>query len=75
MEASHIGQLKELIDLQPADRRIVVDLNDVKLADRVAVMFLGDCEAAGVSLQNCPAFIREWIARETAERGRGRNDE
>ena len=75
MEASHIAQLKDLIELQPADRLIVVDLNEVKLADRDAVIFLGDCEAAGVTLLNCPAFIREWIARETAERDGGRTDD
>ena len=69
MEASHIGQLKELIELQRPSQRTVMDLKDVKLADRDAVRFLGACEDAGVSLQNCPAFIREWIAREDAEGG------
>ena len=73
MEASHIAQLKELIELQRPSQHTVVDLKDVKLADRDAVRFLGACEDAGVSLQNCPAFIREWIARE-AEGGE-QNDE
>ena len=74
MEASHIAQLKELIELQRPSQRTVMDLKDVKLADRDAVRFLGACEDAGVSLRNCPAFIREWIAREEAEGGE-RNDE
>jgi hypothetical protein len=74
MEASHIAQLKELIELQRPSQRTVMDLKDVKLADRDAVRFLGACEDAGVSLRNCPAFIREWIAREEAEGGE-QNDE
>ena len=74
MEASHIAQLKELIELQRPGQRTVMDLKDVKLADRDAVRFLGACEDAGVSLRNCPAFIREWIAREEAEGGE-QNDE
>jgi hypothetical protein len=74
MEASHIAQLKELIDLQRPSQRTVMDLKDVKLADRDAVRFLGACEDAGVSLRHCPAFIREWIAREEAEGGE-QNDE
>jgi hypothetical protein len=69
MEASHVAQLKELIELQRPSQRTVMDLKDVKLADRDAVRFLGTCEDAGVSLRNCPAFIREWIAREEAEGG------
>ena len=75
MEASHVAQLKELIELQRPNQRTAVDLRDVKLADRDAVRFLSACEDAGVSLQNCPAFIREWIARETSEGGRDRNDD
>ena len=73
MEAIHISELKELLALQPSDRRPVLDLKNIKLADREAVRFLSKCEAAGVTLQNCPAFIREWIAREDAEGGGERN--
>ena len=69
MEASHVAHLKELIERQRPSQRTVVDLKDVKLVDRDAVTFLSACEDAGVSLQNCPAFIREWMAREEAEGG------
>jgi anti-anti-sigma regulatory factor len=34
---------------------IVLDLRDVRLADRDAVKFLRDCEADGMKLENCPA--------------------
>jgi hypothetical protein len=36
----------------------------VRLADRDAVRFLRDCEADGMKLENCPAYVREWMERE-----------
>jgi len=41
-----------------------LDLRDVRLADRDSVKFLRDCEAEGMKLENCPAYVREWIERE-----------
>jgi len=43
---------------------VVLDLKDIKLVNRDAVKFLAHCEADGARLENCPAYIREWIARE-----------
>ena len=46
--------MKALLD---ADyRTIVLDLRDVRLADRDAVKFLRDREADGMQLENCPAY-------------------
>jgi predicted metal-binding protein len=54
--------LKALFD---ADyRTIVLDLRDVRLADRDAVKFLRSCERDGMKLENCPAYVREWMDRE-----------
>jgi len=39
-------------------------LRDVRLADRDAVTFLRVCEADGMKLENCPAYVREWMDRE-----------
>ena len=62
MKAEEVAELKALFD---ADyRSIVLDLQDVRLADRDAVKFLRDCEADGMKLENCPAYIREWMDRE-----------
>ena len=48
-----------------SDRRdVVLDLKEIRLVDRDAVLFLARCESAGVDLDNCPAYIREWIDRE-----------
>jgi hypothetical protein len=45
-------------------RNIVLDLRDVRLADRDSVRFLRDCEADGMKFENCPAYVREWMDRE-----------
>jgi predicted metal-binding protein len=62
MKAEKIAELKTLFD---ADyKTIVLDLRDVRLADRDAVKFLRDCERDGMKLENCPAYAREWMERE-----------
>ena len=62
MKAEEVAELKTLFD---ADfRTIVLDLRDVRLADRDAVKFLRHCEAGGMKLENCPAYVREWMERE-----------
>ena len=62
MEAEHVVELKELFDHDY--RNIVLDLGDLRLADRDAVRFLKGCEGDGMNLQNCPAYVREWMDRE-----------
>ena len=62
MEAEHVSELKELFDRDY--RNIILDLRDLRLADRNAVRFLRGCEADGMKLENCPAYVREWMDRE-----------
>jgi predicted metal-binding protein len=62
MEARHLAELKMLFDRDY--RNIILDLRDLRLADRDAVKFLRGCEADGMKLENCPAYIREWMDRE-----------
>ena len=62
MEAEQVPELKELLDRDY--RNIILDLRDVRLADRDAVRFLKGCEADGMKLENCPLYIREWMGRE-----------
>jgi len=62
IETAQVRELKELFD---RDRRnIILDLRDVRLADRDAVRFLRGCAADGIKLENCPAYVREWMDRE-----------
>jgi hypothetical protein len=62
MEAEHVVELKELFDIDY--RNIILDLRELRLADRDAVKFLRSCERHGMKLENCPAYVREWMDRE-----------
>jgi predicted metal-binding protein len=62
MKAEEVAELKALFATDY--RSIVLDLRDVRLADRDAVKFLRDCQADGMKLENCPAYVREWMERE-----------
>jgi predicted metal-binding protein len=62
MEAEQVTELKELLDRDY--QNIILDLRDVRLADRDAVRFLKGCEADGMKLENCPAYVREWMDKE-----------
>ena len=62
MEAEHVVELKELF--RNDYRNIILDLRELRLADRDAVNFLRSCERHGMRLENCPAYVREWMDRE-----------
>jgi hypothetical protein len=62
MAAEEVAELKKHFDCEYQD--IVLDLRDVRLAHRDAVRFLRACEADGMKLENCPAYVREWMGRE-----------
>ena len=64
IRAEELAELQRLLEVEGQDRRIVLDLKEVKLVDRDAVRFLARCEANGIQLKNCPAYIREWIVRD-----------
>jgi anti-anti-sigma regulatory factor len=64
MHGENIAQLEELLRSEATGHRIVLDLKDVTLVNDVAVSFLSRCEADGITLRNCPAYIREWITRQ-----------
>lgn len=68
MHGENIEQLEELLRSEATGHRMVLDLKDVTLVNDDAVSFLSRCEADGITLRNCPAYIREWITRQ--QRGR-----
>jgi hypothetical protein len=65
IEAEDIDELRGLFELEDASLKIALDLRDVTLVDRDGVKFLAVCEGNGIQLENCPAYIREWIGRES----------
>jgi hypothetical protein len=64
MDEGNVAELKGLMEAETSGRRIVLELSDLTLVDRDAVRFLDRCEQENIKLENCPAYIREWIARE-----------
>jgi hypothetical protein len=68
LEADNVGELSALLAAEPEGQPVVLDLKDVVLVDRDAVRFLRERERDGMSLRNCPPYIREWIARKEEQR-------
>ena len=64
VEGEHLAELKRVIGLEARRHNLVLDLRDVTLVDQSAIRFLARCEAESVMLENCPAYIRDWIAAE-----------
>jgi len=60
----NLEELQKLFREELVERRLVLDLKEVKLVDRDSIKFLARYENNGVRLDNCPAFIREWIMKE-----------
>jgi hypothetical protein len=54
--------------LEEEEGVVIIDLKDVLIVDREAIKLLAVCESNGIELRNCPAYIREWVTRETADR-------
>jgi anti-anti-sigma regulatory factor len=61
MDEEHIAELEALISSEAKGLRIILDLKDLTLVNQDAVSFLERCEANSITLENCPAYIREWI--------------
>jgi hypothetical protein len=64
LEGRELTELQRVIASESANRKIALDLRDVKLVDQETVTFLARCETGGAQLRNCPGYIREWINRE-----------
>lgn len=62
IEAKHIAEVQSLFDRER--RSVLLDLKEVDLVDRDVVRFLARSEAGGIGIDNCHAYIREWILRE-----------
>src|ERR1700757_974376 len=60
-----VEMLRDLLDREKS--AVPIDLKDVVLVDREAVLFLALRESNGVELRNCPAYIREWITKQRVD--------
>jgi hypothetical protein len=65
LDSDNVNELCQVVDAERAGGVLVLDLTDLVLADRDAVLFLREYEARGrVALRNCPAYVRRWMADE-----------
>jgi anti-anti-sigma regulatory factor len=62
VQAEHLAELETQI--KESGSKIALDLEEVNLVDVEVVRFLGRCDEAGVTLVNCPPYIRDWIGKE-----------
>ena len=51
-------------EIEHGGPRVTLDLDEVNLVDIDAVRFLRTCEAGGIKVVNCSAYIREWMSQE-----------
>jgi anti-anti-sigma regulatory factor len=68
LDADNVSEVSRLLADESTGRPLVLDLKDVVLVDRDAIRFLRACDSDGVTLRNCPPYIREWIAGDEEER-------
>lgn len=65
IEGERVAELQRLLASEASNHLIVLDLHEVDLVDRDTVRFLARCAADGIQLEHCPAYIREWIVKES----------
>ena len=61
IEAEDVAELRRLFGLECSAAKIALNLRDLVLANGDAVDFLAACEAAGITLHECPGYVRKWI--------------
>jgi hypothetical protein len=67
IDREHVSEVRNALTAERDIGKVKLDLEELRLVDRDAVQFLDACEVSGISLANCPSYIREWI-----ETGRSR---
>lgn len=61
IEEGDVPEIERLLQVDRQVSDITFDLEELRLVDRQVVRFLAACEARGVRLKNCPAYVREWM--------------
>jgi hypothetical protein len=61
IDGEHAAELQLAFDGETLP--MVLDLREVKRVDREVVADLARWNTDGIKFENCPAYLREWIAR------------
>ncbi len=64
MAEDDLAELQALIAGEASGGPVVLDLKDLTLACGEAINFLVRCESDGITLEHCPAYVREWMTRQ-----------
>jgi hypothetical protein len=64
IQAGDLVELQKELCLEEPGQTISLDLQDITVVDRDVVKFLARCESESIKLENCPAYIRQWIDSE-----------
>ena len=73
MGAEEIPIVEQCLEEEVLDRRVALDLTDLRLVSREAVQFLERCERCGIDLVGAAPYIRRWIQRERKLKKRRRS--
>jgi hypothetical protein len=57
--------------LSRSSDEVTLNLEELKIVDLGAVLFLLSCEADGMRIVECPYYVREWMNRERERRKLG----
>jgi hypothetical protein len=61
LRGTHLNLIAEMMAKETDP--VAFDLAEVTLVDSEVVKFLAACDAKGIEIRNCPAFIREWMSK------------
>jgi ABC-type transporter Mla MlaB component len=59
--AEQLAELRQTVESEAEGHAVALNLENLRLVDRDVVAYLAQCERRGIRLENCPAYVREWI--------------
>jgi len=68
IDQENVAELQALIGAEVSGQHIVLDLRDVTLVGQDGIIFLAECVGIGITLANCPPYVREWITRQRSDK-------
>ena len=67
IDQENIDELRRLFALESSTVPNTLNLKELVLVDGDGVEFLAGCEAVGMALENCPAYVRKWIDQQRGQ--------
>jgi anti-anti-sigma regulatory factor len=68
IDQENVAEVQALIGAEVSGQHIVLDLRDVTLVGQDGIIFLAECVGIGITLANCPPYVREWITRQRSDK-------